>query len=281
MNWNGEGLDLDAYLARIGFTGDLKPDRETLRELHRAHVASIPFENLEIMLGRPVDLDLAALQAKLVRQRRGGYCFEQNLLFAAVLERIGFSVKGLGARVRVGAATSIRPVTHMLTQVTVADGETFLCDVGFGNQGLREPLPLRDGVEMRQGQWTFGLVSEGEGVPEGEGVRVLRSLRPGGWEELYGFGPQECHPIDYVVMNHYTSTHPRSPFTHRPVVKRAADDALRSLVGRRFSIERPDGTRDEREVKEGELIALLADEFGIELSDEDAARLIRVHASGA
>jgi N-hydroxyarylamine O-acetyltransferase len=274
MTWNGEELDLDAYLARIGFTGDVKPDLETLRALHRAHIASIPFENLEIMLGRPVNLDLAALQAKLVRQRRGGYCYEQNLLFAAALERIGYSVKGLGARVRVGA-TAMRAVTHMLTRVTVEDGQEWLCDVGFGAQGLREPIPLRDGIEIRQGPWTFGL------VPEDSGVLVLRSLRPGGWEEIYAFTLEERHPVDYVVMNHYTSTHPRSAFIHRPVVQRAAVDTQRSLIDMRMSVEFPDGTRDERDVREGELTDLLAHEFGIELSDEDGARLIWMHGAGA
>ncbi|MFD3563934.1 arylamine N-acetyltransferase [Streptomyces sp. NPDC058686] len=274
MNWNGEDLDLDAYLARIGFAGDAKPDLETLRALHRAHLASIPFENLEIMLGRLVYLDPAALQAKLVQQRRGGYCYEQNLLFAAALERIGYSVKGLGARVRVGA-TELRAITHMLTRVTVEDGQEWLCDVGFGAQGLREPIPLRDGIEVRQGPWTFGLVSEAGGV------LVLRSLRPGGWEEIYAFTLEERYPVDYVVMNHYTSTHPRSAFTHRPVVQRAAVDTQRSLIGMRLSIEHPDGTRDERDVQEGELLDLLAREFGIELSAEDAVRLIRMCGAGA
>lgn len=274
MNWNGEDLDLDAYLARIGFTGEVKPDLDTLRALHRAHIAAIPFENLEIMLGRPVDLGLAALQAKLVRQRRGGYCYEQNLLFAAVLERIGYPVKGLGARVRVGA-TALRAVTHMLTRVTVEDGQEWLCDVGFGAQGLREPIPLRDGIEARQGPWTFGLMSEDPGV------LVLCSLRPGGWEEIYAFTLEGRYPVDYVVMNHYTSTHPRSAFTHRPVVQRAAVDSRRSLIGMRMSVELPDGTRDERDVQEGELIDLLAREFGIELSDEDAARLTRMRDAGA
>ncbi|MGW6484098.1 arylamine N-acetyltransferase family protein [Streptomyces sp. NPDC055059] len=274
MNWNGEELDLDAYLARIGCAGDVKPDLETLRALHRAHIASIPFENLEIMLGQPVDLDLAALQAKLVRQRRGGYCYEQNLLFAAALERIGYSVKGLGARVRVGA-TAIRAVTHMLTRVTVEDGQEWLCDVGFGAQGLRGPIPLRAGIEVRQGPWTFGL------APEDSGVLVLRSLCPGGWEEIYAFTLEERHPVDYVVMNHYTSTHPRSAFIHRPIVQRAAVDTQRSLIDMRMSVEFPDGTRDERDVQEGELIDLLAHEFGIELSDEDAARLIWMHGAGA
>src|ERR1044072_4145303 len=134
MTWNAEELNIEAYLGRIGFAGDLKQDAETLRALHPAHLAATPFENRELMLGRPVPLDLPAVQQKLVHKRRGGYCYEHNLLFAAVLEHIGFSVRGLGARVRLHT-TSVRPVTHMLTRVQVDDDE-WLCDVGFGASGL-------------------------------------------------------------------------------------------------------------------------------------------------
>ncbi|MGZ5214282.1 MAG: arylamine N-acetyltransferase family protein, partial [Actinomycetota bacterium] len=97
-----QGLDLEAYLARIGHTGDLGPTIDTLTALHREHVLSIPFENLDILLGRPIRLDLESLQAKLVQRRRGGYCFEQNSLFAAVLEHLGFDIVRLAARVRMG-----------------------------------------------------------------------------------------------------------------------------------------------------------------------------------
>lgn len=273
MTWNGEELDIEAYLARIGYEGEAKPDLETLRALHRGHVASIPFENLEIMLGRPVLLDLAALQDKMVHRRRGGYCYEQNLLFAAALERIGFSVKGLGARVRAGASTT-RAVTHMLLDVE-ADGEQWHCDVGFGADGLLEPISLRAGVDVSQGEWRFGIRSEEEGV------RVLRTQNADGWFDLYAYTTTRCLPVDYVVMNHYTSTHPKSLFIRRPVLQQAAPGVRCRLIGAQLTRTRPDGSRDERDVPVSELRQTLVREFGIELGDAEFAELIRVHYAGA
>ncbi|QEV20666.1 arylamine N-acetyltransferase family protein [Streptomyces alboniger] len=274
MTWNGEELDFDAYLARLGHTGETKPDLHTLRALHRAHVAAIPFENLEMMLGRPVPLDLAALQDKMVRRRRGGYCYEQNLLFAAALERIGFDVIGLGARVRAGASTT-RAVTHMLLKVE-ADGEEWHCDVGFGADGLLEPIRLRDGVEARQGDWRYRIDREGD-----EGPLVLRTWRSDGWFDLYAYTLERRLPVDYVVMNHYTSTHPRSSFIRQPVVQKAAPEARRRLVGDQLSVTHPDGSVVQQSVPVGELAGFLARKFGIELDADDSAELIRVHYAGA
>src|SRR5690349_15099497 len=127
-------LDLDAYLDRIGYAGPRLPTRRVLEGLHLAHTTHVPFENLDILLGRPIRLDLDSLQAKLVRDRRGGYCFEQNTLFAAGLEQMGFAVTRLAARVRFGASRLL-PRTHMLLRVDV-EGEPFLADVGFGGSGL-------------------------------------------------------------------------------------------------------------------------------------------------
>ncbi|CAM5436116.1 Arylamine N-acetyltransferase OS=Streptomyces alboniger OX=132473 GN=CP975_26775 PE=3 SV=1 [Streptomyces alboniger] len=273
MTWNGEELDIDAYLARLGHTGETEPDLKTLRALHRAHVAAIPFENLETMLGRPVPLDLAALQDKMVRRRRGGYCYEQNLLFAAALERIGFDVTGLGARVRAGAS-STRAVTHMLLKVA-ADGRAWHCDVGFGGDGLLEPLLLREGAEARQGEWRFQLHGE-----EG-GTLALRTWRPDGWFDLYAYTLEPRLPVDYVVMNHYTSTHPRSSFIRRPVVQRAADEVRRRLVGDQLTVTRADGSVTERAVPVSELADLLVREFGMELDSTDIAGLIKAHYAGA
>ncbi|MFJ2773086.1 arylamine N-acetyltransferase [Streptomyces sp. NPDC087300] len=273
MTWNGEELDIEAYAGRLGHTGELKPDLETLRALHRAHVAAIPFENLEMMLGRPVPLDLAALQDKLVRRRRGGYCYEQNLLFAAALERIGFAVTGLGARVRAGASVT-RAVTHMLLKVEVG-AEEWHCDVGFGGDGLLEPIPMRDGAGVRQGEWRYRLDREPDGV------LVLQTWRSDGWFDLYAYAGEARLPVDYVVMNHYTSTHPRSSFIRRPVVQKAGPQVRRSLVGDRLTVAHPDGSVDERDVPVDELTDVLAREFGVELDAEETATLIRVHYAGA
>ena len=127
---------------------------------HRAHCAAIPFENLDILLGRPIALDLPALEAKLVRARRGGYCFEQNTLFQAALEALGFRVTALAARVRVGA-TEVRPRTHMLLRVDLPEG-AFVADVGFGGDGPSTRSPSRRGRETWVGRTGHRLRREGD-----------------------------------------------------------------------------------------------------------------------
>ncbi|MFI0715464.1 arylamine N-acetyltransferase [Streptomyces inhibens] len=268
--WGGDQLELDAYLARIGYEGDRRPTLETLRGLHAAHSASIGFENLDILLGRPILLDLESLQTKMVEQRRGGYCYEQNLLYAAALERLGFRVTGLCARTRMGE-NRIRPATHALLKVEL-DGAGWITDVGFGGEALLEPLPLRDGVEARQGSWTFGLVHEEEA-----GAWVLRTRHEDGWFDLYAFGTDRRFPVDFTVFNHYISTHPRSPFTSRMVVQRPLPELRSTLVGREFTRTRPDWSREVREVAPEEMPGLLDTEFGITLSAADAESLVAVH----
>lgn len=274
--WSGDELDLDAYLARIGYDigrdGELAPDVRTLTALHRAHVAAIPFENLDVALGRQVPLDLKSLQSKLVDRRRGGYCYEQNSLLAAALERIGFQVAGRGARNRSRGAT-LPPVTHAVLVVTI-DGEQWLADAGFGWQGVLEPVPLRAGVTVEQSGWTFGI-----GV-EDEGIHVLRSLRPEGWTDLYAFSPQTLYPGDFTVMNHYSSSHPQSRFLGQVVAQRPGADVRRALVRETLSSVRADGSAEERIVDTAELAATLETEFGIELDSEERAGLERLHAAG-
>ncbi|WP_030801524.1 arylamine N-acetyltransferase family protein [Streptomyces sp. NRRL S-337] len=272
--WGGDQLDLEAYLARIGYEGDRRPTLETLRALHAAHLCSIAFENLEIVVGRPVLLDLESLQAKMVEQGRGGYCYEQNLLYAAALDRLGFRISGLCARTRMGERR-IRPATHALLKVEL-DGADWITDVGFGAEGLLEPLPLRDGVESHQGEWTFGLIHEKETETASE-AWVLRTRHADDWFDLYAFGTERRFPVDYAVFNHYISTHPRSPFTGQMVVQRPSRDLRRTLIGREYAVTRPDGTREAREVSPQELPDLLAAEFGLTLSAADAQALATFH----
>ncbi len=136
-------IDLKAYLERLEYRGELAPTLETLKRLHFAHATHIPFENLEILLGRPIKLDRESLWTKMVTGRRGGYCFEQNALFATVLEELGFRVTRLAARVRLGVK-EIRPRSHMLLAVEI-EGNRWLADVGFGGEGLLHPLAAGGG----------------------------------------------------------------------------------------------------------------------------------------
>jgi N-hydroxyarylamine O-acetyltransferase len=265
-SWGGADLDLDAYLARIGHTGPLDPTPATLRALHRAHMAAIPFENLDAPLGRGVEVGLDRVQDKLVVRRRGGYCFEQNLLFAAVLERLGFTFDGLLGRVQVGASRP-RPATHMVLRVRF-DGGDLLADVGFGG-GLLEPIALADGAEERQGDWEFRV----EADPGGGGEWWLRSRRAGGWLGLYVFTLEPRHEIDYVVANHYVATHPRSPFSDHVFLQRLRPDGLTVLDEGELVDSRPDGTEERRPLDPEAAPAALRDLFGIDLDPAGAAAL--------
>ncbi|MEV7724771.1 arylamine N-acetyltransferase [Streptomyces sp. NPDC087917] len=277
--WSGDELDLGAYLERIGYAGpvaedgELRPDLRTLYEVHRAHTASIPFESLDVLFGRPVDLEVKAIEGKLVHGRRGGYCYEQNSLLAAALERIGFEVSGRGARNRT-RGDALLPVTHAVLVVTL-DGESWLCDAGFGHLGPCEPVPLgRPGVEVRQGAWTYAVREEAGGV------LALRQLRGGVWRDLYAFSPQPYHPVDYVVLNHYSSSHPRSAFVGRTTVQLPGDGVRLALVGLELTRAHSDGRTEQEPVAVEDLTGLLDREFGLRLSERDAAELVRIHRSG-
>jgi N-hydroxyarylamine O-acetyltransferase len=263
--WEIGRLDLDAYLRRVGHDGDTAPTAQTLATLHRAHLAAIPFENLDIVLARGIAVDLGSVQAKLVERRRGGYCYEHGVLFAAVLERLGYEVERMLARVGGEDLERPRAPTHMTLRVATG-GDRWLADVGFGS-GLLAPLPFDDGEPHAQGGWTFALVSTG---PRSW---ALRELRGGEWVTRYGFDEQRLHAADVVMANHFTSTFERSPFVGKPVVTRRDEDSIRSLVDRRLTLERPDGTLDERDVADDELGGLLRDMFGIPLNDDEVAHL--------
>jgi N-hydroxyarylamine O-acetyltransferase len=247
-------LDRDAYLARIGYEGSLAPTIETLKALHFAHVSAIPFENLDIVFGQTISLDLAHLQAKLVTARRGGYCFEQNALFAAVLESLGFDVVRLAARVRFGA-TEIRPRLHMLLEVKIGAGP-WLADVGFGCSGPLYPISLVDLAENQQGAWAFRIRAEGDEL-------ILQSGESDGWLDLYAFTREPQYPVDYEIGNHYTSTHPHSPFVQNLVVQKGGLESRLILRNReRTLLKRTDKTT---ELIEGDLalVELLANCFGL------------------
>ena len=246
-------LDLHAYLRRIGYVGDLAPARTTLDALHLAHATHIPFENLDILRGIPIKLDLASLQAKLVAGGRGGYCFEQNRLFAAVLIALGFAVTPLAARVRLGSDTP-RPRTHMTLRVDV-DGVALLADVGFGASGPLLPVPF-GGAEARQSTWTFRVADE-------RGTSVLQARHGGPWEDLYAFTQEPQQWIDYELPNWYTSTHPESRFTRILTAQRLAPEVRCTLRNRDYIEDRGDTVSTRLVNDDDELLRVLAEVFGL------------------
>lgn len=245
-------LDLPVYARRIEYEGAWTPTLETLGNLHFQHATHIPFENLDVLLRQPIRLDLDSLWAKLVTGGRGGYCFEQNALFAAVLESSGFRLTRLAARVRAGAA-GIRPRSHMLLAVDL-DGQKWIADVGFGAEVFLHPIPLNPGVVTQQFSWKYRVSKENE-------VFVLQSLRPEGWYELYSFTLEEQHPVDYEVSNYFTSTHPDSFFRKTLIAQRPGPDRRWTLTNRRLIESTPDGNSEVTIPNDEALLEVLADRF--------------------
>jgi N-hydroxyarylamine O-acetyltransferase len=247
-------LDLDAYLRRTGAARPLAPSAEALASLHRAHVGSVPFENLDILLGRPIPLDLESLQAKLVAGRRGGYCFEQNSLFRAVLEALGFTVTSLAARVRAGAA-GIRPRTHMLLKVDLAE-RSFLADVGFGGDGLVTPVRFEAGTETWLGGTGHRLRREAD-------LWVLEGNAGAGWQDLYAFTMEPQYPVDFEMANHFTSTWPGSHFRSTLTVQRSLPER-RLILRNRDLATREDGRVTTQRIRDpGHLLELLDERFSL------------------
>lgn len=231
-------IDLAAYARRIGHLQPLTPDLPTVQALVRAHVAAIAFENLDPLMGLPVDLDPLAIEDKLVHAGRGGYCFEHNLLMAEVLRAIGLPVIGLIARVlwnRPADASTAQ--THMALLVTI-DGERWLVDVGFGGLTLTSVLRLQSGLEQLTSHEPFRLL-------ESAGEWRLQAKVGGQWRALYRFTLQPCEDIDYAVANHYVATHPDSQFTRQLIVARTDADQRLSLRNHEFTMRHRDGRVDQ------------------------------------
>jgi len=249
-------IDLEAYFRRIGYAGPRGAGPAVLSALAEAHASAIPFENLDVLLGKPILLDLASLEAKLVSDRRGGYCFEQNTLFQAVLLALGFPVTALAARVRVGAPPGpARPRTHMLLAVDLPGGR-LLADVGFGGGGPIRPLRLVAGPETEVGMSRFRLRREGP-------AWVLEGEQGDGWQDLYAFTEEPQEPVDFEVANWFTSTWPKSPFRTSLVAHRQGLDSRATLRDRELTLRDAGGVRTETIRDPEHLLEVLRGRFGL------------------
>ncbi|MBT2506179.1 arylamine N-acetyltransferase [Streptomyces sp. ISL-98] len=274
--WNGDELDLDAYLAHLGYDGDRTPTLETLRALHRAHVLSVRWENLDAVLRGDVPLDLGTLQAKMIGNARGGYCFEHASLYAAALERLGFEFFAVLGRIRMGAPKML-PTTHAMMVVEL-DGQRWLSDIGFGASPL-EPIEMTDGTETSDGVWAYRL-RRGEVTPGAEGWTLYQpagerfSDETGdGWMARHTFTLDPQYPVDFQTGNHFIATSPHSPFSSRVFLQRVHPDRLHLLDNRKLMTVTP-GSYEERELEANEVPKVVADVFGIELTPEDAELLL-------
>jgi len=255
--------DLDAYFDRIGYRGPREASLPVLKDLHALHPGAIAFENLDSFLARPVRLDLPALEEKLVRTRRGGYCFEQNTLFWKVLTALGFEVSGLAARVLWNQPEdAINPRSHMLLRVEL-DGATWLADVGFGGVTQTAPLLLSPGTVQQTPHEPYRLLETGD-------HHRLQVEIGGEWRTVFRFDMTQHFDVDYVVSSHFVSTWPASAFVTTIMAARALPDRRLALRNDRMTVHETGGpSRQTRFTAAAALRATLAVEFGIDVPEPD------------
>lgn len=252
-------IDLDAYFARTGYTGSRTPTLTTLNGLVRAHIETIPFENIDVVLGRPIELEPERIMQKLVHDRRGGYCFEQNTLLLEVLTTLGYDVKPLSARVRYQRPRSYTPArTHLLVRVELE--EAWLADVGVGSMSPTAALRLAEHGEQATPHEPRRLLREND--------RIYHQARLGDdWVDVAELTLEEMPVIDRIVANWYTSTHPQSHFKHRLTVARATPTGRIAILDDELSIRT--GSRAEKQHIESpeHLLRILDEYFGITLTE--------------
>jgi len=267
-------FDLDAYLTRVAMPARPTLDSIGLGRLQHAHRLAIPFEDLDVVLGRGIAIDSMAVFAKLVTARRGGYCFEHNRLFLDALAALGFTARPLLARVWI-AATEVPPQTHTFALVTI-DGQDWIADTGFG--GSYTPvLPLADGAQAQAPDGAqFRLEATGGGwmlLRDGDPMTTDGRGATGGFQPQYSFTLAEVFDADLLLGNHWTSTAPASRFTQTAIASIVLPNGFASLMGRHY--RRRSGTdTTSSEITDPRVYRIrMSLLFGIDLSVEEVAAL--------
>lgn len=248
-------MDIHAYLQRINYHGALHPFAQTLRDLHLAHLLTVPFENLSVHYKEQIVLQEKALFDKVVKRQRGGFCYELNGLFCALLRALGFKVEMLAAGVARGNGDFGPRFDHMMLMVTL--NERWLVDVGFG-EGFRQPLRLDDRSVQRQDGRAYQLLADGQHLV------LMQQKKNEEWKPQYRFDLQIYNLKNYETMCHYHQTSPLSSFTKGRICTRATPEGRLTLSKMRFITTALEGERQEREVADENEYAILLDRyFGI------------------
>ena len=252
-------MDVDAYLRRIGYAGSTSATVETLAGIAYHHALAIPFENLAVIVSGAPPLELPALEAKLVRARRGGYCYEQNGLLSAALASLGFDVMPLAARVRYGVPASTEtPRSHMTLRVDV-QGRRMLVDAGFGGLTFTAPVCIDDDGVQQTPHEPVRIVRVGDD-------HVLRADVRGAWADVYRFDFSRQLPVDFAQQNWHTATRPGALFAHNLVVARPTPRGRHTLFNRTLTSRSRDGERVQRTVETARALRdVLRDVFDLEL----------------
>ena len=263
MHQTPDGPDLDAYFERIGYRGPRQATLAVLKDLHALHPQAIAFENLDSFLGRTVRIDLPSLEGKLVHARRGGYCFEQNMLFWKVLRALGFQVSGLAARVLWNQPEdTLNPRSHMLLRVEL-DGATWLADVGFGGVTQTAPLLLTLGTVQQTPHEPCRVLETGDHFR-------LQARIGDEWRTVFRFDLTEHLEIDYLVSSHFVSTWPGSQFVTTIMAARALPRGRLALRNDRMTVHETNGqSRQTHFASPADLRATLAADFGIEVPEPE------------
>lgn len=249
-------FDVSSYLSRINYSGPTDPTAATLRSLHRAHMLTAPFENLDISLHRKIVVDEAAILHKVINLRRGGFCYELNCAFAALLRALGFSVTFLSARVARANAGEGPEFDHLTLRVDL--NESWLADVGFGDSFV-QPLRLESESEQIDPAGKFRLMQNGERLQ-------MEKAEPGeSWKPQYSFSLQPRTLDEFAGVCHYHQTSPDSSFTQKRVCSRAMPEGRITLSELKLIVTR-DGVREERQLaSEDEWRSVLLEQFGVRL----------------
>ncbi|MCV7410946.1 arylamine N-acetyltransferase [Mycobacterium florentinum] len=257
-------LDLTAYFDRINYRGAVEPTLDVLQALMTAHTQTIPFENLDPVMGVPVDdLGPDALTDKLVHRRRGGYCYEHNGLLGYALAEIGFRVRRLAGRViwMMAPDAPVPAQTHTVLAVTFPGSQgCYLVDVGFGGQTLTSPIRFEVGNVQQTTHEPYRLEDRGDGL-------VLQAQLRGEWQSLYEFTTQTRPQIDLKMGSWYVSTNPASHFVTGLMVALVSDDARINLSGRNLAIHRASGTEKIVLDDAAAVVDALSERFGINIDD--------------
>ena len=254
-------INLDAYFSRIGFGGEFAPTLSTLQALHQLHPASIPFENIDVLLDRDIDIDTRAVETKLVTQGRGGYCFEQNGFFLQVLRSMGFEVEPLIGRVMwMLPDDAVVPRTHMVLRVRVED-QWWLSDVGFGGLVLTRPLLFATDQPQSTGHELFRV------IPTPHRYRLEAHLNQR-WQPVYQLSNEPQQPVDFEVANWYTSKHPSSKFRHHLMLARATSDTRYTLLNNQLTIREKEKEPVKKILSAAELEKTLGGVFLLPVTDQ-------------
>ncbi len=262
-------FDQDAWLRRIGYAGPSEPTLETLRSVVAVHSSAISYESIDVLLGRTPRLDLESLQQKMIAGVRGGYCFEQNMLFRGALRSLGFAVTSLQARVVRGLAIdAARPAFHMVLRIDLPEGK-FLADVGFGNLAPTVPLALLADVEQETPHEPMRFIAIGDEL-------TLQCRLGQRWEHIYRVVMLPRLDPEYEIVNWFAASHPESPYRSNLIAARPGPRRTRiTLFNARLTVRHATGEAERRLLSgKAEYRQVLEEQFGLSLPDDELTQAL-------